>query len=180
MKGLFFVGVPLGGLTFLCWDVKQVFVRSTPPIEDRYSIELTAEERSLIKTASVVGMRNEVDMVASAFYRSPSFALERLLLTCLSQTWNSNAELFRSSWDLTDQVAGFFTVTSKGKDSVGLSFKFPGGKSGGMSHLAIKDNSLEFGTSLQNVNPNIVASFLHGIYSRVLIAGCKFKVSFRF
>ena len=175
MKTILFVGVPLG-VAFACRNVTRVS-QSSNPFRDLYAIELSKEEASLLAKASAEGLRQPIQLFASAFFRSLPFGLERLVLLVVTRTWNSNSELFSSSWEK-QNVAGIFNVIEKGPENVALSFSFDSGATiGGISRLAVKGSRLEFGSELsKGVDPGAVPSFFHGLYSRMLLAGAKFKL----
>jgi hypothetical protein len=76
---------------------------------DRFTVPLSLEQRELLSKASSVSLRDPVQLYASAFYRSPTFALERWLI------WRTGSELlYRSDWEVGTNVGKMFTVSCFG------------------------------------------------------------------
>ncbi len=173
---LLVAGTPVG-LWWVCQDVRSVPVFGDE--FDRYAVCLTPEESALLKQASSAGLRDPAQLLASAFYRSPAFAIERVSLALLSWEWNSNGDLYAREWKVGSSVGGFFTVVRRTRNSINLAFDMS--KRSGQSELVVARDgeALQFASHLSGERDSATiraASFFHGLYSRVLLAGAKFKL----
>jgi hypothetical protein len=164
-------------LWWACSDVRSVAIAGDE--FDRYAVSLTPEESALLKRASAAGLRDPAQLLASAFYRSPSFAVERLGLLLLTWHWESNGELYARDWKVGSSVGGVFTVVRRSRTSMNLAYDL--GQRTGQSELVVAGGGqeLQFATYMSGARDTAVMRVMggfHGVYSRVLLAGAKFKL----
>ena len=174
MFKLLAVATPVG-LWWATSDVQRLAVAGDE--FDRYGVTLSDAEGALLKEAAAAGLRDPVQLFASAFYRSPSFALERVGLALLWWEWNSNGDLYGREWKVGSSVGGVFTVVRRSRTVVNLAFDM--GRRSGQSELAVAGRQLQFATYLSDAEDGALIRAMgvfHGVYSRVLLAGAKFKL----
>ncbi len=163
------------GLWYLTSDVHRV------PTEakefDRYAVPLSTDENNSLKRAVALSRRDLAQLFASAFYRSPSFAPERIALAVASWDWESNHDLYTRPWVPGSSVGNLFVVARRSRNAVTMSFKL--GKRNGSAELLVKDGELQYATALAKTSDDLLWGTLgavHGVYSRILLAGAKFKL----
>jgi hypothetical protein len=113
MRTVILLSIP-AAMTYFCKDVRCLWSEVSDDgtsYSDRFAVSLSAEERELLSKASSAGLRDPVQLYASAFYRSPTFALERLLIGAYFRCWQTNSELYRSDWNVGTTVGGLFRVS---------------------------------------------------------------------
>ena len=142
---------------------------------DRFSISFNDAEKAKLGRVLRLTSRNPSQFAASAFYRSPAFSLERILLGVIFVEYQSNHELYTRNWTTGETVSGAFMVVSRSPTSL-LSVSNGFGTLIGLyndkmilsSHIPI---SIDQSTLWWKI-----ASTFHNGYSRVLLAGAKWKL----
>lgn len=174
MYRLSLVAAPVG-IWYAVKNVERVAVRGGE--YDRYAITFDEWEQATVERAFEVAKgRQPSQLIASAFYRSPAFALERVGLGVFFWAYDSNHDLFHRSWDVGQQVSGSFEVVFRDEHRTQLRL------GAFTTEVRLDAKRVEMATyvdgSLVDVDAMSfrAASVVHQLYSRLLLAGAKFKL----
>ena len=161
--------------------LSQRRVESRPPASgysDRYVICFTPEETQKVRRALRVSKREPSQLAASAFFRSPAFSLERVLLGVLFFEYQSNHELLHRDWNKGQTVSSKFAVVKR-TPNMTRHFSEPYF----ITELSLSENEIGISSRILEKAPIskegpvwAVASYFHSAYSRVLLAGAKWKL----
>jgi hypothetical protein len=145
---------------------------------DRYRVAFSEEEKELLQNAfqKIGSSRSPSQLMASAFYRSPSFAFERVFLGLFFLGYDKNADLFTREWKKGEKVSNSFTVETITNHQISLNL-------GVFTTELFFGNlpELQFATFVNDSDLTESMTFrsliwAHGIYSRALLAGAKFQL----
>ena len=144
---------------------------------DRYRVRFTDEEKVVVQQAfaKIGSARSPAQLMCSAFYRSPSFAFERLMLAALYWKLDKNQDLFVADWKLGDTVSNSFRVAETSHHQTRLDLNE-------FSTELFFGNSpeLQMATYVRELDTNSLMfrslSLFHNVYSRCLLAGAKYQL----
>jgi hypothetical protein len=172
-------GVPLTAwLVYACRGVTSLPVSHTAPSSqlDHFTVPLSPDEQRLLARALTSSQRVHSQLGASAFYRSPAFAPERVALAMAFRSYDSDDELRSREWNRQQRVSGGFEVVYRDTHSVRLQLgPF-------VTEFTVYPSELVLAT--HHLDPRLdrarldwrMASVVHRAYSRVLLAGAKWKL----